>query len=94
MLIVDSHVHLLPGRIGEKVRAFFTAGEDRGAFTLAYREVPCNDCPNFDVGPNGERAGAIVESLKGLADLGAMPVDQFIALAAEVVGSKSLELTV
>jgi len=34
--IVDSHVHLLPGRIGEKVRAFFTAGEDRGAFTLAY----------------------------------------------------------
>lgn len=34
--IVDSHVHLLPGRIGQKVRAFFTAGEDRGAFTLAY----------------------------------------------------------
>lgn len=33
---VDSHVHLLPGRIGEKVRAFFTAGESRGAFTLAY----------------------------------------------------------
>lgn len=36
MTIVDSHVHLLPGRIGEKVRAFFTAGENRGAFTLAY----------------------------------------------------------
>jgi len=34
--VVDSHVHLLPGRIGEKVRAFFTAGESRGAFTLAY----------------------------------------------------------
>ena len=34
--VVDAHVHLLPGRIGEKVRAFFTAGESRGAFTLAY----------------------------------------------------------
>jgi hypothetical protein len=27
--VVDSHVHLLPGRIGEKVRAIFEAG-DRG----------------------------------------------------------------
>ena len=36
MTVVDSHVHLLPGRIGEKVRAFFTAGEARGGFTLAY----------------------------------------------------------
>ena len=35
-VIVDSHVHLLPGRIGEKVRSFFTAGESRGGFTLAY----------------------------------------------------------
>ena len=34
--VVDAHVHLLPGRIGQKVRAFFTAGQDRGAFTLAY----------------------------------------------------------
>ena len=36
MTVVDSHVHLLPGRIGEKVRAFFTAGESSGSFTLAY----------------------------------------------------------
>lgn len=26
MKVVDSHVHLLPGRLGEKVRAFFDAG--------------------------------------------------------------------
>lgn len=26
MTVVDSHVHLLPGRLGEKVRAFFDAG--------------------------------------------------------------------
>ncbi len=26
MTVVDSHVHLLPGRLGEKVRAFFNAG--------------------------------------------------------------------
>ena len=36
MPVVDSHVHLLPGRIGEKVRAFFTAGESNGSFSLAY----------------------------------------------------------
>ena len=36
MPVVDSHVHLLPGRIGEKVRAFFTAGESGGSFSLAY----------------------------------------------------------
>lgn len=36
MPVVDAHVHLLPGRLGEKVRAFFTAGESRGAFSLAY----------------------------------------------------------
>lgn len=34
--IVDSHVHLLPGRIGEKVRAIFEAGQATGRFTLAY----------------------------------------------------------
>ncbi|MEY3691662.1 MAG: hypothetical protein RJB57_1318 [Actinomycetota bacterium] len=34
--IVDSHVHLLPGRIGEKVRAIFEAGETSGRFVLAY----------------------------------------------------------
>lgn len=34
--IVDSHVHLLPGRIGEKVRAIFEAGERSGRFRLAY----------------------------------------------------------
>lgn len=34
--VVDSHVHLLPGRIGEKVRAIFEAGERSGRFTLAY----------------------------------------------------------
>ncbi|MGA1362159.1 MAG: amidohydrolase family protein [Ilumatobacteraceae bacterium] len=34
--IVDSHVHLLPGRIGEKVRAIFEAGETAGRFVLAY----------------------------------------------------------
>ena len=34
--IVDSHVHLLPGRIGEKVRAIFETGETAGRFTLAY----------------------------------------------------------
>ncbi len=34
--VVDSHVHLLPGRIGEKVRAIFEAGERGGRFTLAY----------------------------------------------------------
>ena len=31
--IVDSHVHLLPGRLGEKVRAIFT---DVGGYRLAY----------------------------------------------------------
>lgn len=36
MPVVDSHVHLLPGRLGEKVRSFFTAGEARGSFSLAY----------------------------------------------------------
>lgn len=43
--VVDSHVHLLPGRIGEKVRSFFTAGESRGAFVLAYpsAHVPIAD---------------------------------------------------
>ena len=34
--IVDSHVHLLPGRIGEKVRAIFEAGARAGRFALAY----------------------------------------------------------
>lgn len=36
MAVVDSHVHLLPGRLGEKVRAVFAAGEANGAFSLAY----------------------------------------------------------
>lgn len=36
MAVVDSHVHLLPGRIGEKVRSFFTRGEANGSFALAY----------------------------------------------------------
>ncbi len=35
MTVVDSHVHLLPGRLGEKVRAFFETGAS-SAFTLAY----------------------------------------------------------
>ena len=35
MTVVDSHVHLLPGRLGEKVRAFFDARES-AIFTLAY----------------------------------------------------------
>ena len=35
MTVVDSHVHLLPGRLGEKVRAFFDAGVS-STFTLAY----------------------------------------------------------
>lgn len=34
--VIDSHVHLLPGRIGEKVRAIFEAGEHAGRFRLAY----------------------------------------------------------
>lgn len=34
--IVDSHVHLLPGRIGQKVRAIFESGQAAGRFTLAY----------------------------------------------------------
>jgi predicted TIM-barrel fold metal-dependent hydrolase len=34
--IIDSHVHLLPGRIGEKVRGIFEAGEAAGRFVLAY----------------------------------------------------------
>jgi predicted TIM-barrel fold metal-dependent hydrolase len=33
--VVDSHVHLLPGRLGEKVRAFFDAGIG-GRMQLAY----------------------------------------------------------
>lgn len=33
---VDTHVHLLPGRLGEKVRAYFAAGEAAGRFTLPY----------------------------------------------------------
>jgi len=32
-VVVDSHVHLLPGRLGEKVRAIF---EDLGGYDLAY----------------------------------------------------------
>jgi predicted TIM-barrel fold metal-dependent hydrolase len=35
MTVVDSHVHLLPGRLGQKVRAFFDAGVS-SSFTLAY----------------------------------------------------------
>lgn len=35
MKVVDSHVHLLPGRLGEKVRAFFDAGIG-GHMQLAY----------------------------------------------------------
>ena len=35
MTVVDSHVHLLPGRLGQKVRAFFDAGVS-STFTLAY----------------------------------------------------------
>ena len=35
MKVVDSHVHLLPGRLGEKVRAFFDAGIG-GRMQLAY----------------------------------------------------------
>jgi predicted TIM-barrel fold metal-dependent hydrolase len=35
MTVVDSHVHLLPGRLGEKVRAFFDAGVS-STFSLAY----------------------------------------------------------
>lgn len=35
MTVVDSHVHLLPGRLGEKVRAFFDAGIGTGT-PLAY----------------------------------------------------------
>jgi len=35
MTVVDSHVHLLPGRLGDKVRAFFDAGVS-SSFTLAY----------------------------------------------------------
>ena len=35
MEVVDSHVHLLPGRLGEKVRAFFDAGIG-GRMQLAY----------------------------------------------------------
>ena len=35
MTVVDSHVHLLPGRLGQKVRAFFETGAS-SAFMLAY----------------------------------------------------------
>jgi uncharacterized protein len=35
MTVVDSHVHLLPGRLGQKVRAFFDAGVS-ATFQLAY----------------------------------------------------------
>jgi predicted TIM-barrel fold metal-dependent hydrolase len=35
MTVVDSHVHLLPGRLGQKVRAFFDAGVS-STFALAY----------------------------------------------------------
>ena len=35
MKVVDSHVHLLPGRLGEKVRAFFDVGIG-GRMQLAY----------------------------------------------------------
>jgi predicted TIM-barrel fold metal-dependent hydrolase len=35
MTVVDSHVHLLPGRLGQKVRAFLDAGVS-STFTLAY----------------------------------------------------------
>ncbi len=35
MTVVDSHVHLLPGRLGQKVRAFFDAGVS-ASFQLAY----------------------------------------------------------
>lgn len=39
--IVDSHVHLLPGRLGEKVRAIF---EDLGGYDLAYPAVHAAVC--------------------------------------------------
>ena len=45
------------------------------------------------VGKREVENGAVAVRLRSGEDLGAMPVDEFLKMAQEVVASKSLELT-
>lgn len=89
MTVVDSHVHLLPGRLGQKVRAFFDAGIGSGA-PLAYpidHEVVIRSLHQEGVDalwtlPYAHKPGVA----RGLNEAAAETVQQFSESPVSIVG--------
>lgn len=91
--VVDSHVHLLPGRLGEKVRSFFDAGVSRSS-PLAYP----NDHPvvvamladeGVDVAwslPYAHKPGVAI----GLNEASALTAMQFVRSSVQVIGGATV----
>lgn len=89
MTVVDSHVHLLPGRLGEKVRAFFDAGIGTST-PLAYpndHDAVVNSLHNEGVDeiwtlPYAHKPGVA----RGLNEAASATVQQFVDAPLSVVG--------
>lgn len=91
--MVDSHVHLLPGRLGEKVRSFFDAGVSRTS-PLAYpNDHPVVVAMLADEGvdavwslPYAHKPGVAV----GLNEASALTTTQFVRSAVQVIGGATV----